>query len=133
VYYDKLTPEGMPKIGETIVAGHAVYQASGIEWLNEVVFVHNAAADSGPASDTAGFYTQASKQFGAWRPYFRYQYVNVPADDAVFPEVGLQYGPSVGLRFDVADSVAMKFQYDRTDRRNLAGYNSFAVQLSFTF
>ena len=133
VYHDTLAPEGGPKIGETIVAGHAVYQTSGVEWLNEVVYVRNATADGGPVFDTVGFYTQASKQFGAWRPYFRYQYVNAPEDDPVFPGVGLQHGPSVGLRFDVADSAALKFQYDRTERRDLAGYNSFAVQVSFTF
>ena len=133
VYHDTLAPEGGPKIGESIIAGHAVYQASGVEWLNEVVYVRNATADGGPVFDTVGFYTQASKQFGAWRPYLRYQYVNAPEDDPVFPGVGLQHGPSVGLRFDVADSAALKFQYDRTERRNLAGYNSFAVQVSFTF
>ena len=133
IYHDTLTPEGMPEIGETIVAGHAVYQTSGVEWLNEVIFVRNATAGDGPVADTVGFYTQASKRFGMWRPYFRYQYVNVPADDPVFPEVGLQHGPSVGLRIDVADAAALKFQYDRTERRDLTGYNSFAVQVSFTF
>ena len=70
---------------------------------------------------------------GGLRANFRYQYVNAPEDDPVCPDVGLQHGPTVGLRFDVADSAALKVQYERTERRNLAGYNSFAVQVSFTF
>ena len=32
----------------------------------------------------------------------------------VFPDVGLREGPSVGLRFDASESVALKFQYDYT-------------------
>jgi hypothetical protein len=84
-------------------------------------------------ASTTGFYTQVSKKFGAWRPYARYQYVSAPDDDPVFPEVGLQHGPSVGLRYDVGEFVALKFQYERTERRGLSGYNAVATQLSFTF
>lgn len=133
VYYDTLTPYGMPKVGETIVAGHAVYQTPEVEWLNEIVLVRNATKGSDHVADTTGFYTQVSRKFGAWRPYARYQYVSVPDDDPVFPEVGLQHGPSVGLRYDVGEFVALKFQYDRTERRGLSGYNAVATQLSFTF
>jgi len=133
VYYDTLTPDGMPKVGETIVAGHAVYQTPEVEWLNEMVLIRNATEGSGHVASTTGFYTQVSKKFGAWRPYARYQYVSAPDDDPVFPEVGLQHGPSVGLRYDVGEFVALKFQYERTERRGLSGYNAVATQLSFTF
>jgi hypothetical protein len=78
VYYDTLTPDGMPKVGETILAGHAVYQTSDVEWLNEIVLVRNATTGSDHVADTTGFYTQVSKKFGAWRPYARYQYVSAP-------------------------------------------------------
>ncbi|MEI6669857.1 MAG: hypothetical protein WCP29_17035 [Acidobacteriota bacterium] len=133
LYHDRLTPDGKPNVGETILAGHVVYQTTQVEWLNELVVIRHAAEGTGPVSHTTGFYTQLSKKFGAWRPYARYQSVNAPSDDPVFPDVGLQRGPSVGLRYDVHDSVALKFQYDRTERRGLAGYNGFATQLSFTF
>jgi len=133
VYYDTLTPDGMPKVGETIVAGHAVYQTPEVEWLNEIVLIRNATEGSGHVASTTGFYTQVSKKFKAWRPYVRYQYTSVPEDDPMFPEVGLQYGPSLGLRYDVSEFVALKFQYDRTERRGLSGYNAVATQLSFTF
>jgi hypothetical protein len=133
VYYDTLTPDGAPKIAQTIVAAHAVYQTADVEWLNEAVFVRNAPEGSDRVLHTTGFYTQVSRKFGGWRPYVRYQYVNVPDDDLMFPEVGLQHGPSVGLRYDVGEFVALKFQYDRTERRRLSGYNTFATQLSFTF
>jgi len=128
-----LTPDGMPKVGQTIVAGHAVYQTQEVEWLNEMVLIRNATQGSGHVASTTGFYTQVSKKFGAWRPYARYQSVSAPDDDPVFPEVGQQHGPSVGLRYDAGEFVALKFQYDRTERRGLSGYNVVATQLSFTF
>jgi len=51
----------------------------------------------------------------------------------VFPDVGLRQGPSAGVRFDASESVALKFQYDRTSLRHQPSYNSLALQLGFTF
>ncbi len=133
VYYDSLTPEGLPTIGQSIVAAHAVYQTSEVEWLNEAVFIRNATSGTDQVTHSTGFYSQVSRKFGAWRPYARYQYLSVPDDDVMFPAVGLQHGPSIGLRYDVGEFSALKFQYDRTERRRLSGYNTFAIQLSFTF
>jgi hypothetical protein len=133
VYYDTLTPDGKPNIAQTIIAGHAVYQTADVEWLNEVVLLRNATEGADHVSHTTGFYTQVSKKFGPWRPYVRYQYVSVPDDDVLYPDVGLQHGPSAGLRYDVNEFVALKFEYQRTERRRLSSFNGFATQLSFTF
>jgi hypothetical protein len=78
-------------------------------------------------------YSQISKQFGAYRPYFRYQYVNAPNNEPIFPDVQLRAGPSAGLRFDASESVALKFQYDYTFLRNQPGVNDLELQLGFTF
>ncbi|PYT29727.1 MAG: hypothetical protein DMG57_10615 [Acidobacteria bacterium] len=133
VYRDRLTPEGMPKVGQTILAAYAVYQASLFEFLNEAVFIRNAIGETTRVIHSPGFYTQVSRRFGAVRPYFRYQYVNVPDSDPLFPGVGLRYGPSLGIRYDVSEFAAFKVQYDRTDRRRLSGFNGVTTQLSFTF
>ncbi len=42
VYHDHLTPSGMPNVGETILAGHVVYQNPGFEWLNEALVIRMA-------------------------------------------------------------------------------------------
>ncbi len=133
IYHDTLTPIGEPKIGQTIVAAHAVYQTSNAEWLNELVLVRNTSEGADRSVNTTGFYTQVSKTFGQLRPYFRYQYLNVPDDDLMFPDLGLQHGPSAGVRYDVGEFVALKVQVDRTMRRRLSSYNGIAAQLSFTF
>jgi hypothetical protein len=59
--------------------------------------------------------------------------VNGSDSEPVFPDVGLRQGPSVGLRFDASESVALKLQYDRTLLRHGDSYNSLALQMGFTF
>jgi TolA-binding protein len=131
-YRDMLAPINLPRIGETILAAHAVYILPKFEWLNEAVLVRHA-PEGLRVFNTPGFYTQISKQFGAYRPYFRYQYVNAADSEPVFPEVGLRQGPSVGLRFDASESVALKLQYDYTGLRRQPGVNGLALQVGFTF
>jgi hypothetical protein len=133
VYHDRLTPAGQPSIGETILAAHGVIERPNFEWLNEALLIRHAPEGSGRVFNTPGFYTQISKRFGSYRPYFRYQYVNGSDSEPVFPWVGLRQGPSVGLRFDASESVALKLQYDRTLLRHDPSVNSLALQVGFTF
>jgi hypothetical protein len=88
--------------------------------------------------DTPGFYTQVSKLFGSYRPYFRYQYVNASDNEPVFGPiynvpVGRQQGPSVGLRYNASESVAFKLQYDYTTFRRQAAVSGLTLQAGFTF
>jgi hypothetical protein len=133
VYHDLLAPANAPRIGETILAAHAVLIRPKYEWLNEVLLDRHAPIGSPTVFHTVAFYTQASRQFGLYRPYFRYQYMNVPRNEPVFSDVGLRYGPSVGLRYDASESVALKFQYDYTSLRNQPPVKGLNLQLGFTF
>jgi len=133
IYHDRLQPARQPRIGETIFAAHAVIVRPSFEWLNEVLDIHHAPDGSPHAFSTPGFYSQISKRWGSYRPYFRYQYVNGSDTEPVFPDVGLRHGPSAGLRFDASESVALKLQYDRTFLRHGDAYNSLALQMGFTF
>jgi len=132
-YRDLLTPAGSQKIGESILAAHAVLARSNYEWLNEALFIRHAPQGFGTVFNTPGFYTQISRRFGPYQPYFRYEYVNVGEREPVFPDVGLRQGPSMGLRYDASDSVALKLQYDYTALRRQAGVNGLALQVGFTF
>lgn len=133
VYHDGLKPAALPGISETIFAAHAVVVHPNFEWLNEALVIHHAPEGTSRVFDTPGFYTQLSKRFGAYRPYFRYQYVNASDAEPVFPEVGLRHGPSVGVRYDPSESVALKLQYDYTALRRQPATNALAFQLGFTF
>lgn len=134
-YHDNLTPVALPNVDQRIFAGHVIYQSPRYEWLNEAVFIRHQpeGAGSGATTYTPGFYTQFARRFGKAQPYFRYQYVNAPARDLLFNNVGRRSGPSFGLRYDLTDYAAFKAQYDRTGRRALSTLDELIMQLAFTF
>ena len=131
-YHDALHPTALPKIGEDIFAAHVVIQRPSFEWLNEAMVIRHA-VEAGHLFETPGFYSQVSKAFGKYRPYFRYQYVNASDAEPLFPYVGLQYGPSVGVRFDPSEAVALKLQYDHGNFRHQTPVNGAELQFAFTF
>lgn len=143
VYRDFLSPPNSAKIGETILNSYVALERSKFEWLNEGLLIRHAPVGSSHVFNTSGFYTQISKGFGSWKPYFRYQYANAPNNEPVFfplynVSVGLQYGPSAGVRYDFTESVAAKLQYDYTDVRRVQGItqqsiSQLALQLTFAF
>ncbi len=143
--HDNVTYPG-PGVGETIATAHAVYINSSYEVLNEAALVRHVEA-VGPVFNTSAFYTQISRAFHAYRPYFRYQYFNAPSNDPVFafasPNdyspptadgfVGRVNGPSLGIRWDFNAHAAFKLQYDRISERDLATQNGMTAQIAFTF
>ena len=132
-YRDSLAPVGMPRIDETILAAHAVFVRPSFEWLNEALVVRHSPLGFPRTFNTPGFYTQVSKKFGSYRPYFRYQYVNASNSEPVFPDIKLRQGPSMGVRFDASESVALKLQYDYTVLRQQPAVSALALQIGFTF
>jgi hypothetical protein len=133
-YRDLLTPANEPTaIGETILAAHAIYMVPTFEWLNEALVIRHSPQGSSRVFQTPGFYTQISKRWGSYRPYFRYQYINASSSEPIFPDIKLRAGPSVGLRYDASESVALKLQYDYTALRQQPGSNGLTLQLGFTF
>jgi hypothetical protein len=132
LYHDGLRPIASPAISETIVAAHAIIVRPNFEWLNEALVIRHA-PDGSRVFDTPGFYTQVSKRFGSYQPYFRYQYVNAADAEPVFPQVGRQQGPSVGVRYDPSDYVALKLQYDHLTLRGQPSTDGLNLQVGFTF
>lgn len=132
-YHDNLTPLNAVKVGENIFAGHIVYANSQFEFLNEAVMLSHSPQGAPVAIHTPGFYTQVSKRFGNYRPYFRYEYVNVPQSDPLYSDIGRQEGPSVGVRYNINEATAFKLEYGRSFRRNLDSINNLGMQLAFAF
>ncbi len=148
ILHDNLSlPAGSPAVAETIATVHSVFINSKYEILNEGVLVSNAVS-GGPTFHADAFYSQFSRAFGAFRPYFRYQYFNADSDDPVYAYttspnayvplsvtgfVGRLNGPSAGIRWDFTEHSALKFQYDRYSFRGLATENGLSSQLAFTF
>lgn len=132
-YRDRLIPAGIPHVDENIGSLYAVYINSTWEFLNEAVLIHNK-IDSLPNTFNSPLaYTQVSRKFGKYRPYFRFQYLNVPAKDPVNIYTGRYEGPSVGLRMDFTEYAALKVQYNRLYQRDVDPANGLDMQVAFTF
>jgi hypothetical protein len=145
VRHDNLSIPG-PAIHEMVATTHVVYINSDYEFLNEAVLDRHAVI-GGASFNTVGGYTQFSRRFRAFRPYFRYQYFNAPNNDPVFvyaPQndyapnnftgfVARLQGPSAGLRYELNEHSSAKFQYDRFSLRGLPSENGLTSQFAFTF
>jgi hypothetical protein len=78
-------------------------------------------------------YTQLSWAFGKTRPYFRYDYQNIPKGDPIFGELGRLNGPSIGVNRRLSEYVLLKLQYGRLGERGVPTSNTFMTQMAFTF
>lgn len=132
-YRDLMVPPGIPPVEQQIASVYAVYINPRWEFLTEGVLLSNRIQGPSKTYHTPLGYTQISRKFGGYRPYFRYQYVNSPANDPVNIFTGRYMGPSAGLRMDFTDYAAFKIQYNRLYQRQLPPWNGLDLQLAFTF
>jgi hypothetical protein len=138
VRHDYLSDVLNLRVSETIPVVYAVFTNSNYEWLNEAMLVTHK-IPGGVTFHTLGFYSQFSRRFGHYRPYFRYDYVNAPANDPIYgnpaeiPVVGRINGPTVGLRWDFTQHSAFKLQFVREGARGEVSTNGGNAQFDFTF
>lgn len=122
------------RYNQTIVNNYVVYVAHGIEFLNEGFLIRQALIGGQLQFNMPAFYSQFSRQLGPVRPFFRYQYVNANSNgNSIFNEVGLRFGPSFGVRYDLNDYIAFKVQLGRTARSGQPDLNSLQMQFAFAF
>jgi hypothetical protein len=93
-----------------------------------------------PGSGTGlGFYSQfAYRVASSWKPYARVEYLNAYGSGVISTAFDRQYVPwktvyTGGVRHDLTDSVAVKFELARETDYLRSSYISAAVQLAFTF
>jgi outer membrane receptor protein involved in Fe transport len=136
-YHDKISNfmQGPSlRYGQSIVNGYVVYVAGSIEFLNEGFLIRDAALQfSNAVFNTPAFYSQVSRKIGPVRPFLRYQYVNASPNNSIYNDVGLRFGPSFGVRYDLNDYVALKAQLDHTFRGGEPALNGLHLQWAFTF
>ena len=140
-YHDYLTFDDNINHSEWISTVHVIYLNSTYEWLNEGMLVRHVGSSTGTPGvfHTPAFYTQFSRKFGAYRPYFRYEYINAGDNEPIYgdptdgPVVGRRNGPIAGVRWDFNEHAAAKLQYQRDSVRGEKTSNGLATQFAFTF
>jgi hypothetical protein len=130
-YENRLYPGGF-RVYQHVSSAYAVYNNTGWEVMAESVLLQNQLLGA-RQFNTPLSYMQVSHKFGIYRPYLRYQYVHAPAGDPINLYSGRYTGPSVGVRADVTEYVALKLQYNRLFQAGLPAANGLASQIAFTF
>lgn len=141
IYHNYLTFSDNINHDELISTAYIVFTNSNYEFLNEAMLVRHTNTRSGAPGvfHTPGFYTQFSRRFGKYRPYFRYAYVNAGVAEPIYgdpadgPIVGRRNGPTLGVRYDLNDHAAFKLQYDRLALRGQNSFDDLKAQFSFAF
>jgi hypothetical protein len=132
-YNDTLVPPGIPHVNNSIAGLHAIYITPVWEFMNEFNLQREHVEGSPVTFNSPMGFTQISRKLGKYRPYFRWQEVNVPAHDPIYSAVGRFEGPSPGLRMDFTDFAALKVQYNRIYTRDAAPMNGVDGQVALTF
>lgn len=132
-YHDRLAPAGLSPVEQNIPSAYVVYITPTWEFMNEAVLLSNRLVETPVTYRSPMAYTQLTRKFGIYHPYFRYQYVNDRVADPVNILHGLYYGPSIGLRINFAEYAAFKLQYNRLLKGSLPAANGLNAQIAFTF
>lgn len=130
-YRDTITDASRQDVAHRIFAAYATYRTPSVEVLAEWLVLHYRSGDLGHRND--GGYVQASKAWGKWRPYYRYDRLSV---DAATPVIGGTESSSAhvaGLRVDPTEWVGLKAQYERARRGTHRGVDAVGAQLVFVF
>ena len=121
------------KVNQNVSSAYVVFVNGKWEFLNEAVLLQHQLPFGGRSYNSPLGYTQISRTFGIYRPYFRLQEVNIPNNDPASPFTGRYEGPSAGIRIDFFTYAALKIQYNRVYLRNQPDQNGIETQVAFTF
>ncbi len=135
-YHDQFSPTPEYRFNRSVWTVHVVYQAHRLEFLNEAVL--ESTTERTGYIGLPGFYSQVAYRVRSnWSPYVRFDYANVYGKSAVVDLIK-QYLPwrtifSGGLRYDLSESVAFKFEVGRETNRFQPPWIRAAAQIAFTF
>src|SRR5579864_121328 len=137
-YSDLITiPTSVANIGEHIVSAHVVWTREDPEFIAEFAGVRHEVGAATPTWSHA-YYLQGAyrlPQFNRlWKPYYRFEHIDIAAGDIAFATVPMLDGSTVGVRYDATQLAALKFEYRTWTRgpgtaRNHGGF----FQVCFTF
>lgn len=137
VYRDKINPlTGLPS-REWIESAHVVWQKENPEVIAEFSNVTHTPVGLPMQFNSQAWYVQTAYRLPfwnrLWKPYYRFEYIHVPKGDTIFAAVP-DFGESTaGIRYDISNYVALKFEYRNTRMPGIPRVNGLFAQTSFTF
>jgi hypothetical protein len=137
-YHGQFSPLAGIELERAVWMVHFVYVSGRVELLNEGLLIGMQDRSFGSATGL-GFYSQIAYRIASsWKPYARVEYLNVYGTGVIATPIGRSYVPwktvySGGVRYDLTESVALKFELGRETDYMRPGYITAATQLAFTF
>src|SRR5205807_5299788 len=148
VYGDEVSPlpglPGNPHFGERITSAHIVWTKEHPEFLAEFAHVRHENKLTNNVFNSQAAYVQLAYRLPSmarkWKPYYRFEWSNISPSDPLFTVSDLTVavrdlvGSTVGVRYDIINLAAFKFEYRHT-KRTLADpiVNGLFLQTAFTF
>lgn len=137
-YHDRYSPVAGFRLNRAVWMVHFVYVQGRTEFLNEGLWI-GTKDQLGGAGTGLGFYSQIAYRIASsWKPYARVEYLNAYGTGDERPAISRQYSPwqtvySGGVRYDLTENVALKYELGRESDYLKPSFVSTALQLAFTF
>jgi hypothetical protein len=140
VYNDKVTTgNGTQNYHEWIEAAHFVLNRETPEIIAEFANTrHVNLSVPAPVANSQAGYAQFAYRLPflekQWKPYYRFDYIHVPKSDTMFQPLPNLIGHTAGVRYDITNFAAFKFEYRNQLRApGLPHYNFGFMNISYTF
>lgn len=138
LYFDRVSVPGRPEYHERITAAHAVWQREDPEIIGEIADVRHQQVGGALTTSSLAYYVQAAYRlpsFGRlWKPYYRFDHIDINAADPVFTGVANLDGSTIGVRYDISTYAAIKSEVRLRRRVSAqARTNGWFLQIAFTF
>lgn len=136
VYRDEITlPAGSHE--EWIFSGYVAYTKETPELIAEYAHVRHRSLSTNRVSKSPAYYVQVAYRLGfhgkRWKPYFRWEDIDVASLDEVFVSLEDRRGFLAGVRCDVSELAALKAEYRRQRSAADPYANELFLQASLTF
>jgi hypothetical protein len=137
-YVDRVSVPTRPEFDEQIAAAHVVWDRENPEVIAEFTQIRHEQVGGAAATTSHAFYVQTAYRLPdparLWKPYVRYEHIDIPSDDQVFAGLPLLDGVTAGVRYDVSTYAALKGEMRSRHRGDVRGTeNGVFFQVCFTF
>jgi hypothetical protein len=137
VYRDRIDTGIARPTWEWIRSAHVAWTKESPEFIAEIASVNHTPVGSQQGANSYAGYAQLAFRvpFGdrRWKPYYRYEKIDIPRADRLFAAVPELSGSTVGVRYDLSTFSALKLEYRNVKRPTLPRINAVLMQTSFTF
>ena len=137
IYRDKINPAVAPAAREWIQSAHIVWQKENPEIIAEFSNITHTGIGGTTRFNSQAWYAQVAYRIPIgdkkWKPYYRFEYIHIPRGDQIFANVSSLAGSTAGIRYDLTNFAALKFEYRNQRRPGIPRINGLFAQTSFTF